>query len=544
MAIQPYFNPANSRNTPLFASFLNGFMQRRTATNMMILNKYLEGADTKFLSKHIEVLEENKKEYIKQMNLNLRESAKNRSANQRKFMETELNRKKANQKLQSDGNDRYFKVFNSIMSGTTAKEIGGTNRQKKEFSTELDTKLQKSPIEKFVIKKITDSGSSGGFGGRDELSFKEFEGQILEPFAKNQNLTVGIANKSLYTSRLMADAFALDIKDRNQLIESPGAIIKAAEISGLDPELVTDLIIALDSSGLQKLFAEKANMEMGSGPKYLDLLEMRKKEFKRMESDLPGFQNYADTMQQASELEEEILDIDPEFNKSKLLMKKLDKMSPVAQQRTQERFRKADEARKNKKEKQRKLNLLQQKARDLKPGQEIAAPSLRERRRAVGTGYVPTKSLKQRIAQTQFKIDKLEGQRYKLIQEHSKRGRDVGYFGPFEKNYLLDNPFKVKSGQQRDLDKYLGVHSIMKTMPDKPQNSPKYNTLQQGYAYDITTKTGGVFRGGVTKNEKPFLEQYKNGNVYRKEIHKHEKIYKQLEDDLMRFNKEMSQRLK
>ena len=63
--IQPFFQPDVTPETPLFAAFFNGFMERRTRDNLTIMSKFLDNQDSKYINDHIKMLQENRNELIK-----------------------------------------------------------------------------------------------------------------------------------------------------------------------------------------------------------------------------------------------------------------------------------------------------------------------------------------------------------------------------------------------------------------------------------------------------------------------------------------------
>jgi len=142
------------------------------------------------------------------------------------------------------------------------------------------------------------------------------------------------------------------------------------------------------------------------------------------------------------------------------------------------------------------------------------------------------KGLDDQIKRTQQRIDALSSQRFALQKEHSKRGRDVGYFGPFKKNYLLDNPFVVKSSGERMLDDFLAHYSVRKTIPKGgPTKSKVYRNLKQGKLYDF-----GAFKGGIDPKDRPFVEQ---PGGRRRVYSRDDQMYKQLEKSIKEMNKRM-----
>lgn len=63
--IQPFFQPDVTPDTPLFATFLNGFMERRTRDNLMVMTRLLDNQDSKFINEHIKMIRENRQDLIK-----------------------------------------------------------------------------------------------------------------------------------------------------------------------------------------------------------------------------------------------------------------------------------------------------------------------------------------------------------------------------------------------------------------------------------------------------------------------------------------------
>ena len=677
MPVQPYFMPQRSTTTPLFASFLNGFMQRRTATNMMFLQKYLEGADTKFLNEHINVLEENKREYIKQRELNKRESAKNRQKSVAKIVDYQAKTNKQNAEMRAASISRQQDLAERILAGR-AFEITQGQGSSASAVADVDKELGKANpqnINNLTEKMLTNMRSTYERG--------KLQSAFIDAFAKDEGFNITVGNKDYYTAKVMLEVLGsrkgADLLD----ITKPGVLIAAAqEVGGIDESVLRTAIKNKDLVKVKKIFSDAADQIATGGARYTNVMEKRRQMAADLAEDLPGDENFAKAMKdfqgtsgKLKSLQEKTARTDKLIAEDMLRISKgqaprlvdavyspgsggigpedlrftakddasyilgqkdlktglfetvgsISEETKLAQQllgynnKVLKRLKKG----KNQKEKQiisnlkghnRTLNkyikgdkkvkedlyldeafkdyyknqdaiqsmtagpkVLDKDAtktsltelrtknieskRGIAPLQEAAArkavraealkpvekaPQLtpKEVRAIKYSGSISNRNLTQQIKDTQARINQLQGQRFRLVQEHQKRGREAGYFGPFKKNYLLDNPFVRIGDKERDLDRFLSSVSVRQTMPSTPTFSNKYGNLQMGKAYQITTKTGGTYTGGVTRSDKPFIEKISGGNVYRQEFKKSDAMYKDLENELKRFNKIMQARLK
>ena len=275
MPVQPYFMPQRSTTTPLFASFLNGFMQRRTATNMMFLQKYLEGADTKFLNEHIKVLEENKREYIKQRELNKRESAKNRQKSVAKIVDYQAKTNKQNAEMRAASISRQQDLAERILAGR-AFEI---------------TQGQANPqnINNLTEKMLTNMRSTYERG--------KLQSAFIDAFAKDEGFNITVGNKDYYTAKVMLEVLGsrkgADLLD----ITKPGVLIAAAqEVGGIDESVLRTAIKNKDLVKVKKIFSDAADQIATGGARYTNVMEKRRQMAADLAEDLPGDENFAKAM--------------------------------------------------------------------------------------------------------------------------------------------------------------------------------------------------------------------------------------------------------
>jgi len=646
MPVQPYFMPQRSTTTPLFASFLNGFMQRRTATNMMFLQKYLEGADTKFLNEHIKVLEENKREYIKQRELNKRQSAQNRQKSVAKIVDYQAKTNKQNAEMRDASISRQQDLAERILAGRvfeTTQGRGSAAKAAEQIDTQLLTRLNPKQLKAIITEPLKLHTVA-------DMTNKMLETGFTEKFANEQGITLTVANKPYYTAKIMEEALKAD----SGILASSGALVAAAQIAGVSEEDMRAAIKKKDSKAAIKLFSDAANNFAGAGDLRTNVMEKRREMVAELAEDLPSDENFAKAMKdyqgtsgKLTSLQEKTARIDKAIaedmlrveqgqapklpgvaayseaeiqNAAQIPVKDKDVRSEELYEYYRAVLQQTPNGTKREKEmsvhfdtlikydKNKKINLddayqymldnkddifedfnispvqfktqkaldkkatraklaqfkqqnIKTKKTEIAPLQEAAArkavraealkpvekaPQLtpKEVRAIKYSGSISNKNLTQQIKDTQSRINQLQGQRFRLVKEHQKRGREAGYFGPFKKNYLLDNPFVRVGDKERDLDRFLSSVSVRQTMPSTPTLSKKYGNLQMGKAYQITTKAGGTYTGGVTRSDKPFIEKISGGNVYRQEFKKSDAMYKDLENELKRFNKIMQARLK
>ena len=491
--IQPFFQPDVTPETPLFAAFFNGFMERRTRDNLTIMSKFLDNQDSKYINDHIKMLQENRNELIKlKADIQRKEAEfgekmaleiiKQQGQNSGKFLAfqtaklkaagdyfTAKQRKKENinrkiSVLQGDKRSlniglKNTKAFNEIMEDTKRMTVGGAPQLnvlieaiKANTTLDQDPNAFKDPDRKpyniavifqQILKDDTEKNEADRFINTDQgkLTLKAALGEIgrevknFDSLKPQKLLDEALGQFSQYTK-----STTNSYQEIRESLESKNDAIALAFI---------------DAQGtLVAKQAEKAKLE-----EQLDELQVGAEEIKAFEKKEP-------------KLLKRLEDVDLEIKQIKTRIPKQSYAGANSAKRILRKFPQIAKSKDIAKDLQDEINML---------SENIAANKL---------------------------------YRQQIQRDVIKQGPSRMFKG-FRRNYLLETPFKRESKKGKRIRETLETMAKEKiTKTGKGQRSKSFKNLSYGQAYNPRGTPG--LQVGIAKEgnmERPFMVR-QSGEYY------------------------------
>tara|TARA_R110001583_G_scaffold144666_4_gene296635 strand:+ start:8959 stop:10539 length:1581 start_codon:yes stop_codon:yes gene_type:complete len=510
--IQPFFQPDVTPETPLFATFLNGFMERRTRDNLTIMSKFLDNQDSKFINDHIKLLQTNRQELIK-----LKAEIQGKEAEFGQQMALELMKKQADVSIQRQrSGTEELKIAGNILTAHTRalKNVSESIKTLKNDKRQLRVALNNPQAFNDIIEGI--EKLEGGQPAVTQLIKKVNNNTMLneDPNAfKNPDrmpFNVAVLFQSIVDDdlkKLKANKAYLTTTAGKQTLKQALNIV-GTEVKNFDKLQPQDLL-NLSREAFTKEIRDTTDAFF-TRRKQLDDVNLAAKlsyvapaatilqlqdDKARLEKELKFLDTGKGAVAKSKEITSKLDKIDLEIDKTKVRIPKQAYASASAAKNILRKFPKLAKSKNIATDLQAEINML---------GEQISANKL---------------------------------YRQQISKDIIKQGPSRMFKG-FRKNYLLETPFKRESKKGKRIRETLDFMAKEKITKTGAGNKSKYfQGLEYGKAYTPSGTPGlqvGIAKAG--KNERPFMVKQTGEYHY---VDENESEYDQLLTVLGNINRSM-----
>ena len=544
--IQPFFQPDVTPDTPLFATFLNGFMERRTRDNLMVMTRLLDNQDSKFINEHIKMIRQNRQDLIKLKG----EIQKEQVIGNKEVLKSIIAAKADIAVSQNSFAGKRLAAFQALGVAYvgTKENYAEDLKQRKDDLRNLTVMTENEKTRKELIDAM--QTGEGGVGGQPAINrlVKKIEGGTV--FGDMETQAFKDTDRR---NNLLSETFTALLKDakndgaaRTYFSSSTGKKTLQLAMKMIDPTTKFDWKEhnvrnsgVIDKEGMNKMLSDslgelhenkKATFETYTKAsrkrtdfKYKTAVAMvnalpqmmdRSKKIGRAKQDLKNAEEMEDLYRQKIPGKKPK---DP--SKAKKVTKFSDKDIKITSTLGQNLNYKQFQSAKAKKKKEI-ANLLHEQKKQRTFVQKGTGLNANALKRLVKKVYPEVGKGKDIIGAIDKEIASLGSQLkgYGIVQadiakERMKEGPGR-MFKPFRKNYLLESAFKVESPKSKTIRQTLEYATKRQITKPSTRRSQVYKNLQLGRPYSLA----GVpnLSVGVTEiggREKPFI--VKQSGVYQ-----------------------------